>query len=242
MEETVKKRLVGAIVLVALAVIFVPFLLEEKESPPQRAVELEKKIPAQPTQKFRSGLVPDEKTATQQVIRAESQEDDFNISERLDLSEFTPPAMTGNSSAPGAKADEEQLRAKKKPAKVSRPTAAPKPEKKSVVAATEKKQGRGDPDYTVSNFWHSRNIGRTNLAHYSNREVDRLIEEGIQETDIVERAPIYRKIHALMANDRAAVFLFFRKKFLATSSRFAGVKASPENYYTSMPYWSISIK
>ena len=140
MEETVKKRLVGAIVLVALAVIFVPFLLEEKESPPQRAVELEKKIPAQPTQKFRSGLVPDEKTATQQVIRAESQEDDFNISERLDLSEFTPPAVTGNNSAPGAKADEEQKRAEKKPAKVSRPTAAPKPEKKSVVAATEKKQ------------------------------------------------------------------------------------------------------
>ena len=140
MEETVKKRLVGAIVLVALAVIFVPFLLEEKESPPQRAVELEKKIPAQPTQKFRSGLVPDEKTATQQVIRAESQEDDFNISERLDLSEFTPPAVTGNNSAPGAKADEEQQRAEKKPAKVSRPTAAPKPEKKSVVAATEKKQ------------------------------------------------------------------------------------------------------
>ena len=140
MEETVKKRLVGAIVLVALAVIFVPFLLEEKESPQQRAVELEKKIPAQPTQKFRSGLVPDEKTATQQVIRAESQEDDFNISERLDLSEFTPPAVTGNNSAPGAKADEEQQRAEKKPAKVSRPTAAPKPEKKSVVAATEKKQ------------------------------------------------------------------------------------------------------
>ena len=100
----------------------------------------------------------------------------------------------------------------------------------------------GDPDYTVSNFWHSRNIGRTNLARYRNREVDILIEEGIQKTHIDERAPIYRRIHALMAEDRAAVFLFFRKKFLATSSRFAGVKASPENYYTSMPYWSISIK
>ena len=140
MEETVKKRLVGAIVLVALAVIFVPFLLEEKENPPQRAVELENKIPAQPTQKFRSGLVPDEKTATQQAIRAESQEDDFNISARLDLSEFTPPAVTGNRSAPGAKTGERHLRAEKKPEKVSRPTASSKPEKKSVIAATEKKQ------------------------------------------------------------------------------------------------------
>ena len=140
MDETVKKRLVGAIVLVALAVIFVPFLLEEKESPPQRSVELEKNIPAQPTQKFRRGLVPDEKTATQQVIRAESQEDEFNISERLDLSEFTPPAEPVGRSSPVAKKDDAQRGVEKKPVEASRPTAVSKPEKKSVVAAAERKQ------------------------------------------------------------------------------------------------------
>ncbi len=149
MDETVKKRLVGAIVLVALAVIFVPFLLEEDEIPPQRAVELEKKIPAQPTQKFRSGLVPDEKTATQDVIRAESQEDDFNISERLDLSEYKPQAVTGNNLKSGRIADQDQREVGEKPEKVSSPTASSKPEKESVVAATEKKQSTSKKGWVI---------------------------------------------------------------------------------------------
>ncbi len=140
MDETIKKRLVGAIVLVALAVIFVPFLLEEKESPPQNAVELEQAIPVQPTQKFRSGLVPDEKTATQDAIRAASREEEINISEGLDLSEYKPPAVTGNNSGSAGKADEGQREADEKPEKISRQTAASKPEKERVVAATAKKQ------------------------------------------------------------------------------------------------------
>ncbi|MBG7602132.1 MAG: SPOR domain-containing protein [Gammaproteobacteria bacterium] len=140
MDETIKKRLVGAIVLVALAIIFVPFLLEEKETLPQSAVELEETIPVQSTQKFRSGLVPDEKTATQDAIRASSQEDDFNISEGLDLSEYKPSAVTGNNSGSGGKADEGQRKADKKPEKVSGQTAASKHEKESVAAATAKKQ------------------------------------------------------------------------------------------------------
>ena len=126
MDEMIKKRLVGAIVLVALAVIFVPFLLEEKETLPQNAVELEEAIPVQPTQKFRSGLVPDEKTATQDALRAASKEDDFNISEGLDLSEYKPSAVTGNNSGAAGKADKGLRKADKKPEKVSVPKAASK--------------------------------------------------------------------------------------------------------------------
>jgi len=148
-DETIKKRLVGAIVLVALAVIFVPFLLEEKQSPPQSAVDLEEKIPVQPTQKFRSGLVPDEKTATQDVIRAESDETEFNISERLDLSEYKPTAATENDSGPGRKADEGERKVDEKPEKVSRPTAASKSEKESVVAATEEKPSTSKKGWVI---------------------------------------------------------------------------------------------
>ena len=150
MDETVKKRLVGAIVLVALAVIFVPFLLEEKqEGLPQSTVELEKTIPVQPTQKFRSGLVPDEKTATQDVIRAESQEAEFNLSERLDLSEYTPPAVTGEKSESGREADEGQRTVEEKPEKVSTPTAASKPERERDVAAAEKKQSSSKKGWVI---------------------------------------------------------------------------------------------
>lgn len=139
MDETIKKRLVGAIVLVALAVIFVPFLLEEKQTPPLSSFELEETIPVQPTQKFRSGLVPDEKTATQDAIRTESQEEDFNISDRLDLSEYKPSAATKETPAAGAKTDQVQRKTEAKPEKAST-QAVSKPEKKSTAAATEKKQ------------------------------------------------------------------------------------------------------
>jgi peptide/nickel transport system substrate-binding protein len=95
----------------------------------------------------------------------------------------------------------------------------------------------GDPDHSVYQFWHSRNIGRTNLGHYSHPEVDRLIEQGRAESDSDTRKRIYRKIHSLMAGDRAAAFLFFRRKFHGISSRFEGVKAAPEAYYLSMAKW-----
>ena len=91
MEERVKKRLVGAVVLVALAVIFVPFFLEKKGEQPQSAVELQERIPPQPLQNFREGLVPDEKSATEQVLKLERDNSEFNISERLELQEYVPP-------------------------------------------------------------------------------------------------------------------------------------------------------
>jgi DedD protein len=138
-DETIKKRLVGAIVLVALAVILVPFLLEEKQTPSQNRFELEETIPVQPTQKFRSGLVPDEKTATQEAMRAESQEDDFNISDRLDLSEYKPSAVIKETPVAGAKTDQRQRKAAVKPEKDSTQAAASKPAKNNIAVATEKK-------------------------------------------------------------------------------------------------------
>ena len=57
-----KQRMVGAIVLVALAVIFIPMLLEDKE-PPVDSVKLEKQIPPEPSTDYRTDLIPTEKAA-----------------------------------------------------------------------------------------------------------------------------------------------------------------------------------
>ena len=62
MDDTMKKRLVGAVVLVALAVIFVPMLLEEKEQPVE-SVKLEQEIPQAPETEYRTDLIPTEKAA-----------------------------------------------------------------------------------------------------------------------------------------------------------------------------------
>jgi DedD protein len=62
-----KQRMVGAIVLVALAVIFIPMLLEDKE-PPVDSVKLEKQIPREPSTDYRTDLIPTEKAAEDAAI------------------------------------------------------------------------------------------------------------------------------------------------------------------------------
>ena len=62
MDDTMKKRLVGAVVLVALAVIFVPMLLEEGDQPVE-SVDLEREIPQEPSTDYRMDLIPAEEQA-----------------------------------------------------------------------------------------------------------------------------------------------------------------------------------
>jgi DedD protein len=57
---SMKKRLTGAIILVALVVIFVPMLLEEKTS----RIELGPLIPEQPQESFSTTLIPNESVTT----------------------------------------------------------------------------------------------------------------------------------------------------------------------------------
>jgi peptide/nickel transport system substrate-binding protein len=89
-----------------------------------------------------------------------------------------------------------------------------------------------DPDTSASNFWHSSSIGGWNVTSYSNPEVDRLIEQGRITSDFDQRKSIYQRIHALISNDAPAAFLFFNKRYTATSSRLHGV-TSPGITYLS---------
>ncbi|MBA7564415.1 hypothetical protein ES708_06078 [subsurface metagenome] len=96
-----------------------------------------------------------------------------------------------------------------------------------------------DPDKFITYFWHSENIGSSNLGGYKNSEVDRLIEEGRTSLDFEERKHLYRRIHALIAGDRPAVFLYVRKIFFATSNKLEGINAAPELFYQSIKDWHI---
>ncbi len=97
-----------------------------------------------------------------------------------------------------------------------------------------------DPDKFITYFWHSENIGSSNLAAYANPEVDNLIEVGRTSLDFEDREGIYRRIHSLIARDRPAVFLYVRKIFFATSARFDGINAAPELFYQSIKDWHIN--
>ncbi|MEE9308914.1 MAG: ABC transporter substrate-binding protein, partial [Spirochaetia bacterium] len=96
-----------------------------------------------------------------------------------------------------------------------------------------------DPDKYINFFWHSRNIGTSNLGSYSNPETDGLIEAGRTSLDFEERKSLYSRIHTLIARDRPAVFLYVRKIFFATSNKFDGINAAPELFYQSIKDWHI---
>jgi peptide/nickel transport system substrate-binding protein len=97
-----------------------------------------------------------------------------------------------------------------------------------------------DPDKFTHLFWHSENIGYSNLGAYVNPEVDRLIEAGRTSLDFEERKSLYRQIHSLIARDRPALFLHVRKIFFATSARLEGINAAPELLYPSVKDWYIN--
>jgi peptide/nickel transport system substrate-binding protein len=97
-----------------------------------------------------------------------------------------------------------------------------------------------DPDKFTHLFWHSDNIGYSNLGVYGNPEVDRLIEAGRTSLDFEERKGLYRRIHSLIARDRPALFLYVRKIFFATSAKLEGINAAPELLYPSIKDWYIN--
>ncbi len=97
----------------------------------------------------------------------------------------------------------------------------------------------GDPDSFTYLFWHSSRIGASNLARYSNPEVDRLIELGQTESDMAKRRAVYRGIHRLMAADTPSVFLFVRRIYMGATSRVEGFKAQPQLFFSSARDWKI---
>jgi len=65
-----------------------------------------------------------------------------------------------------------------------------------------------DPDPYA--FWHSSQIGPAglNLADYSNKEADKLLEEGRLTNDQKARQEKYKKFQEILAEDEPAIFLY----------------------------------
>jgi DedD protein len=105
-EETMKKRLVGATVLVALAVIFIPMFLEDKP-PRDDELELDSSIPAEPATRFREDMIPGEQAAR------ESYENQQNIIEIPLATHLQPESQTSFESKPAELTSEEKTESDK---------------------------------------------------------------------------------------------------------------------------------
>ncbi len=67
-----------------------------------------------------------------------------------------------------------------------------------------------DPDQYQ--FWHT-NAGNTNIAHYSNLKIDKLLEDGRKDTDREKRKKTYADFQRYLVDDAPVSLLFFPKVY-----------------------------
>ncbi len=99
--------------------------------------------------------------------------------------------------------------------------------------------GGGAVDNNPKQIWHSASMaaGGSNRTGYSNKEVDKLIDEGIAELDKKKRIKIYRKIYAMIADDAPYAFLFNDKFNLYAVNKAIGLPKDTYKFAVGSDYW-----
>lgn len=89
-----------------------------------------------------------------------------------------------------------------------------------------------DPDQTVNLFGTGEN---RNFGLYSSKEVDDLFVQGRKEFDPEKRAAIYQKIHEILYEDQAYMWLYYRNSFYGFNKSLRGYKFSPKGPFNYGP-------
>jgi peptide/nickel transport system substrate-binding protein len=112
-------------------------------------------------------------------------------------------------------------------------------EKKNFDAIVMGWQLSLDPDQF--SIWHSsqNKDGEFNFVSYKNPEVDKLLIQGREEFDPAKRLAIYRRFHAIIADDQPVAFLYAPDELGAISRKFQGLYETPTGldwYWTTRWY------
>jgi len=103
-----------------------------------------------------------------------------------------------------------------------------------------------DPDPYA--FWHSSQsqFPGLNVAQYTNRNVDNLLEKARTTTDIAERGNLYVEFQDLLASDLPAVFLYQSVYTYAPSAKLQNIKLErivrPADRFANVESWYIRTK
>ncbi len=91
----------------------------------------------------------------------------------------------------------------------------------------------GDPDNFLFPLFHSKSIGEGgNSTYYSNPEVDRLIELGMQELNPQRRIEIYREAERKILEDAPMIFLSHKYDIYLVQDDIMGFKPNPISHGT----------
>lgn len=96
--------------------------------------------------------------------------------------------------------------------------------------------GTGTDPYTLENIFKTGS--ERNYGSYSNKEVDKLLEEGMKALDEKERIKIYQKMHRLIYDDQPYTWLFYQNAYYGFNKSLRGYRFSPRGPYTYGPGFS----
>lgn len=100
-----------------------------------------------------------------------------------------------------------------------------------------------DPD--LYSFWHSSQVDYPglNLARYSNRNADKILENARSASDYSERGKLYQKFQELLTQDLPAVFLYAPTHIYAINKTLKGIEegnlAGPADRFRDIADWYI---
>jgi microcin C transport system substrate-binding protein len=99
--------------------------------------------------------------------------------------------------------------------------------------------GGGSVDLDPKQIWHTDSMkdGGSNRVGYSNKEVDKLIDEGAAELDKKKRIKIYRKVYAMIADDAPYAFMFNDKFILYAVNKQIGLPKDTYKFAVGTDYW-----
>jgi peptide/nickel transport system substrate-binding protein len=86
-------------------------------------------------------------------------------------------------------------------------------------------------------IFHSSATSLFNFGHYSNSEVDRLIELGRQEIDPVKARSIWRETEGHIYRDQPYTFLFWKDRVVGVHARFQDVTPVPLSAVYGLENW-----
>ena len=101
--------------------------------------------------------------------------------------------------------------------------------------------GGGTVDLDLKQIWHTSSISGagSNFISYSNKEVDRLIDQYRKIYEKKDRIPLLQKAHAIIASEYPYIFFFNKSSTLyATTKRVVKPKDTFQ-YSLGQQYWSL---
>src|SRR5215216_7743759 len=89
----------------------------------------------------------------------------------------------------------------------------------------------GDPDNFLATFFNSANKGGGNTSFYDNPEVDDLLVQAVQVSDMEERKALYQQAEQIVVDDAPWVFLGYQKHQVVTRANITDFQLQPTYIY-----------